>query len=308
MADHRHLPPGWHLQDGGYRDEAGVPDAAHAVLVPVRKHDDVDTPRPVLVTVVDSDPAGAAGDDVEQDDAVGIWPEDLRCLPRGQRLVRPWLAVLGPKEYRSFQPQPLKRRLERRRRSALVARGHAIRCAGVTVMAKCRTPHKTDRVMNNHRPPRPGKDKRWPCYGHPHDGRPGVSRAGRRSSSCRPRHPGPVWRGLPAVLASSPTRSFRSPKEAEPAPRLAQTKVARARPHHRGRARAFHRDYYSGRGSQRKRRTATPAPTTPQAASTARSRQSAPACWANGPVRASLNGRTGSQPQTWLSSAEWIGP
>ena len=140
----------------------GVPYAAHAVLVPVRKHDDVATPRPVLVAVVNSDPAGAAGDDVEQDDAVGIWPEDLRCLPRGQRLVRPWLAVLGPKEYRSFQPQPLKRRLECRRRSALVARGHAIRCAGVAVMAKCRTPHKTDRVMNNHRPPRPGKDKRWP--------------------------------------------------------------------------------------------------------------------------------------------------
>ena len=41
--------------------------------------------------------------------------------------------------------------------------------------------------------------------------------------------------------------------------------------------------FYSGRGSQRKRRTATPAPATPQAASTARSRQSAPACWANAP-------------------------
>jgi hypothetical protein len=65
--------------------------------------------------------------------------------------------------------------------------------------------------------------------------------------------------------------------------------------------------FYSGRGSQRKRRTATPAPTTPQAASTARFRQSAPACWANGPVRASLNGRTGSQPETRLSSVEWIG-
>ena len=66
--------------------------------------------------------------------------------------------------------------------------------------------------------------------------------------------------------------------------------------------------FYSGRGSQRKRRTATPAPATPQAASTARSRQSAPACWANAPVRTSLNGRTGSQPEKWLSSAEWIGP
>jgi hypothetical protein len=116
VADHRHLPPGWHLQERGYRDEAGVPYAAHAVLVAVRKHDDVATPRPVLVTVVNSDPAGAAGDDVEQDDAVGIWPEDLRCLPRGQRLVRPWLAVLGSEEYRAFQSQPLKRRLECRRR------------------------------------------------------------------------------------------------------------------------------------------------------------------------------------------------
>jgi len=64
---------------------------------------------------------------------------------------------------------------------------------------------------------------------------------------------------------------------------------------------------HSGRGSQRKRRTAMTAPAMPQAASTARSRQSAPACWANGPVRAWLNGRTGSQPATRLSSAEWIG-
>src|SRR5207248_2444981 len=119
--------------------------------------------RPVPVTAVNSYPAGAAGDDVEQDDAVGIWPEDLRCLPRGQRLVRPWLAVLGPKEYRTFQPQPLKRRLERSRQPALVRRGHTIRCAGVAVMAKRRTPHKTDRVMNKRRPPRPReRTKRWP--------------------------------------------------------------------------------------------------------------------------------------------------
>jgi len=75
------------------------------MLVAVRKHDDVASPRPVLVTVVNSDPAGAAGDDVEQDDAVGIWPEDLRCLRRGQRLVRPWLAVLGSKEYCALQSE-----------------------------------------------------------------------------------------------------------------------------------------------------------------------------------------------------------
>jgi len=163
VADHRHLPPGRHLQEGGYRDEAGVLYAAHAVLVAVRKHDDVATPRPVLVTVINGNPAGAAGDDVEQDDTVGVWPEDLRCLPRGQRLIRPRLAVLSPEEYRSFQPQPLKRRLERRRRPALVTRGHVIRCAGVAVMVKRRTPHETDRVMNIRRPPQwPGKDKRWP--------------------------------------------------------------------------------------------------------------------------------------------------
>jgi Nickel responsive protein SCO4226-like len=36
--------------------------------------------------------------------------------------------------------------------------------------------------------------------------------------------------------ASSPTRSFRSPKAAEPARQLARAKVDHARPHHRGRA------------------------------------------------------------------------
>src|SRR6185369_10542331 len=91
VADHRHLPPGRHLQERGYRDQARVLYAAHAVLVAVRKHDDITPPRPVLVAVIDGDPAGAAGDDVEQDDAVGVWPEDLRCLPCGQRLIRPWL-------------------------------------------------------------------------------------------------------------------------------------------------------------------------------------------------------------------------
>ena len=102
VADHRHLPPGRHLQERGYRDQARVPYAAHAVLVAVRKHDDIAPPRPVLVAVIDGNPAGAAGDDVEQDYAVGIWPEDLRCLPCGERLIRPWLAVLGPEEYCSF--------------------------------------------------------------------------------------------------------------------------------------------------------------------------------------------------------------
>ena len=59
---------------------------------------------------------------------------------------------------------------------------------------------------------------------------------------------------------------------------------------------------HSGLGSQRKRRTATMAPITPQAARTARCRQSAPVCRASGPVSASLNGRIGSQPVTRLSS------
>ena len=61
---------------------------------------------------------------------------------------------------------------------------------------------------------------------------------------------------------------------------------------------------HSGLGSQRKRRTATRAPIAPQAARMARCRQSAPVCRASGPVSASLNGRTGSQPVTWLSNWE----
>jgi len=52
---------------------------------------------------------------------------------------------------------------------------------------------------------------------------------------------------------------------------------------------------------------ATMAPITPQAARTASCRQSAPVCLESGPVSASLNGRTGSQPVTRLSSDEWIG-
>ena len=61
---------------------------------------------------------------------------------------------------------------------------------------------------------------------------------------------------------------------------------------------------HSGRGFQRNRRTAMMAPTTPHAASTARWRQSAPVCPANGPVSAWLNGRTGSQPAIRLSISE----
>ena len=57
-------------------------------------------------------------------------------------------------------------------------------------------------------------------------------------------------------------------------------------------------------GPGRNRRMATTVPRTPQAASTARCRQSAPACRASGAVSASLNGRTGSQPAIRLSNTE----
>jgi hypothetical protein len=59
---------------------------------------------------------------------------------------------------------------------------------------------------------------------------------------------------------------------------------------------------HSGLGSQRNRRIATAAPIMPQAARTARCRQSAPVCRDSGPVSASLKGRIGSQPVTRLSS------
>jgi hypothetical protein len=49
------------------------------------------------------------------------------------------------------------------------------------------------------------------------------------------------------------------------------------------------------------------APRMPQAARTARSRQSVPACRVSGAVSASSNGRTGSPPAIRLSSAELIG-
>jgi len=83
VADHRHLPPGWHLQDAGHRDKIGIAHAAHAVLVAVRKHDDVAAARPMLITGVNGDPARAACNDVKQDDAVRVWAEDFRRFFRG---------------------------------------------------------------------------------------------------------------------------------------------------------------------------------------------------------------------------------
>jgi hypothetical protein len=49
VADHRHLPPGRHLQDRGYRHHAGLAHPAHGVLVAVGQHDDVAAARPVLL-------------------------------------------------------------------------------------------------------------------------------------------------------------------------------------------------------------------------------------------------------------------
>lgn len=57
-----------------------------------------------------------------------------------------------------------------------------------------------------------------------------------RIFSSRLRTPTPRSRYTARRTASSPTRSFRSPKAAEQAWQLSQTKVAHARPCHRGRA------------------------------------------------------------------------
>ena len=61
---------------------------------------------------------------------------------------------------------------------------------------------------------------------------------------------------------------------------------------------------HCGLGFQRKRRMAMNAPAAPQAARTARLCQSNPVCWANGPSRAWLNGRTGKAPEIRFSAAE----
>ena len=61
---------------------------------------------------------------------------------------------------------------------------------------------------------------------------------------------------------------------------------------------------HCGLGFQRKRRMAMNAPAAPQAARTARLFQSNPVCWANGPSRAWLNGRTGKAPEIRFSAAE----
>jgi len=66
-------------------------------------------------------------------------------------------------------------------------------------------------------------------------------------------------------------------------------------------------DRYSGLGSQRNRRTATAMPTTPHSASTSSWCVPTPECCESGPVSASLNGRTGSQPVIWVSHFELIG-
>ena len=81
VAEHRQLPPRWHRRIVRIGSKAGVLYAAHAVLVAVRKHDDVATPRPVLITVINGNPAGAAGDDVEQDERGRMLAEGSSLSP-----------------------------------------------------------------------------------------------------------------------------------------------------------------------------------------------------------------------------------
>ena len=79
------------------------PDAAHPVLVAVRQDDHVAGGRPVLLLVADLHPAGAARDEVEEDEAVGAGSQDGRGGGSGQGLVGPGLAVLRAQEDRALE-------------------------------------------------------------------------------------------------------------------------------------------------------------------------------------------------------------